>query len=257
MAKLHETCGGTITKFCLEHYRSYNAILKRKGRKQPKRTVDKRLALNTMRVQAHASEWRNVYENRDPLVKRIAAALLTFRDSRSPSKYTIIENVIDSFTPSTLTHGGKAELISFEGAPPSTTRTQRVINNGQVILGAVLNAFKLVFPGCSEVAVKLLQSLSGDQEQLTHTDFDYSSIHSRVRSLKAFHYSALVGIETGSFLLIGVEREIVKVPLHGMLFWRGDCPHAGGGYVNKNCRIFVSISCSLCPVTSSVYIVNK
>ena len=81
MAKLHETCGWTVTKFCLEHYRSYNAILKRKGRKQPKRTVDKRLASNTMRVQAHASEWRNVYENRDPLVKRIAAALLSFRDS--------------------------------------------------------------------------------------------------------------------------------------------------------------------------------
>lgn len=256
LAELHETCGGTVTKFCLEHYRSYNAILKRKAGKQPKRTDEERLALNTMRVQAHASEWRNVYQCQDPIVKRIAAALLSFRDSRSPSKYTIIENVLNCFTPSSLTYGGEAEVISFAGTPLSTTRTQRLINNSQDILGSVLNAFKLVFPGCTEVVVKLLQSLSGDKEQVTHTDFDYNSLHSRVRSLKAFHYSALIGIEPDSFLLMGTERQIVRVPLLGMLFWRGDCPHAGGGYVKKNRRIFVSISCSLCPMTLSVYIVK-
>ena len=247
---------GTLSKFCLKHYRAYHVNDKRKRGCQPKLSDVLRLAFNAKRVKSLADDWNNVNMQMDPLVKRVARDLLTFRNKRSPSEYIIIKDVIGPINHSVFSFDGDAEVISFAGTPSSTSRSQRVITNGQDIIGPILKAMMIVFPGCSNVAVKLLESSPGDKAQETHTDYDYNALNKRVRSLKAFHYSALVAFEPGSVLLMGTRREVVKIPLNAMIFWRGNCPHAGGAYKTKNRRIFVSISSSLCPLTSAVYIVK-
>ena len=230
--------------------------MKRKRRIQTKLTDEKRLAFNAMRVAGHADELRKVHIVEDSLVKRIALDLMRFRDKRAPSEYIIIQDVINSTNLPEIKFQEKAEVISFAGTPEVKTRTQRLISNSSEIIQKLLTAFELIFPGCLNVTVKLLHSFPGDTEQVTHTDFNYNSIIKRVRSLKAFHYSALVAIQLDSILLMGVRREVINIPLNGMIFWRGNCPHAGGGYQISNSRIFISISSAFCPLSSDVYIIK-
>ena len=45
----------------------------------------------------------------------------------------------------------KAEIVSFADTPISRTRSQHVVSNGPAILGCVLDAFKMAFPGCCDV----------------------------------------------------------------------------------------------------------
>ena len=55
-----------------------------------------------------------------------------------------------------LRFDGKAEIIGFVDTPVSRTRSQRVVNNGPAIIGCVLDAFKLVFPGCCDVSTSAI-----------------------------------------------------------------------------------------------------
>lgn len=253
---LHVTHAGTTVALCLQHYREYNAAQKRKVISKQHVSVDKRVASNLLRVKAHATNWKQVYLIQDIAIRRIAIPLLAFRDRKGLKDYVILRDVIGDTRLSSIRLQGLPEVISFDDNAASTTRSQQNITNSGRIVGKVLDAFKNIFPGCSNVAVKLLVSSSGDEEQLTHTDFNYESINRRVRSYKDFHYSALVAIEEGSHLLVGKNREKVDIPMNGMIFWRGSCPHAGGGYSSVNRRIFISISSVYCPVDMSVYIVK-
>lgn len=219
-------------------------------------TVDKRVANNESRLEVCREESRKISEINCDKIQNVALQLRKFRDCRRKSEYVIIENVIDSFNLKSLCFDGKAENISFAGTFATTTRNQRVISNGQTVLMDILEVFRIIFPGCSDVAVKLLHSLPGDKAQVTHTDFDYNSIGQRLRSLKAFHYSALVAFEKGSTILMGVRNEEIKIPINGMIFWRGSTPHAGAAYVESNKRIFISIASPLYPVSPEVYIVK-
>ena len=76
------------------------------------------------------------------------------------------------------------------------------------------------------------------------------------RSLKAFCYLALAAYEHGSILPIGVRREVIRISLKAVIFWRGNCPHAGSVYKMTSSRVFISIPSSLCSLTSAVYIVQ-
>jgi hypothetical protein len=171
-------------------------------------------------------------------------------------KFKIVENVIDSTSLPKLCFTEEAEIISFEGVEPSSSRTQRTISNGEALLPRIYDAFRMIFPGCTEISVRLVTSKASDKAQEVHTDYNIDALGSRVHSLKAFHYSALVAIQEDTILLVGKEKTIVGIPLNGMIIWRGDMPHAGGGYVKRHKRIFISISSIYCPVTSSVYLVK-
>lgn len=250
----HVTKSGKTVYLCLEHYRAYNASLKAKGRNVPKVSSDRRESQNALRVKAHSIHWQDVLAIQNMEVQKIASALLTFRNKRVLKSYIILQDVIRPTNLGRIKLKGLPEIISFDGVIASSTRSQQNISNGAAIIGNVLDAFKIIFPGCKTIAVKLLVSEPGDKEQQVHTDFNYNSINLRVRDLKDFHYSALVAIEHGSHLLVGVNKERVDIPINGMIFWRGDCFHAGGGYSSINRRIFISISSFLCPVSDTVYL---
>ena len=252
----HETKAGAVKKLCFIHYCLYNASQKRKAKPQAKISDEKRLANNAFRVKAHADEWRKIFQIVDPEIKLIATALLRFRDNKRVKNYLIVNDVINSLTIPKITYDGIAENINFGSSKELTKRTQRNTKNASAVIGKVIDAMKLVFPGCTRTNVKMLHSSAHDIAQDTHTDYNYGAILERVRSFKDYHYSAIIAIEEGSHLLVGKERVKIVIPKNSMLFWRGDLPHAGGGYEKPNKRIFVSISSRLCPVSDSVYLVK-
>jgi hypothetical protein len=86
---------------------------------------------------------------------------------------------------------------------------------------------------------------------VTHSDFVQARSTS-VRTLSHFHYSATISLEDNTQLLVGKFR----IPLHAMLFFRGDMPHAGAGYPLRNSRLFFSASSDTFPVTDDLYLVK-
>ena len=92
----------------------------------------------------------------------------------------------------------------------------------------------IVFPGCDNVTCKLLRSRPGDPEQPTHTDY---SRDRKVSRLNAFNYSAIIAIQQNTYILVGKTRTRIDLPIRSMICFRGDMPHAGGGYQEDHCRI--------------------
>jgi hypothetical protein len=90
---------------------------------------------------------------------------------------------------------------------------------------------------------------------VTHSDFVQARSTS-VRTLSHFHCSATISLEYNTQLLVGKFRIPVCIPLHAMLFFRGDMPHAGAGYPLGNSRLFLSASSNTFPVTYDVYLVK-
>ena len=171
--------------------------------------------------------------------------------------YVIVPNVIiDVVKMKSLIFQGQEEPITFSliGDSPSK-RSMQTIKNPESFLLNVLSAIKIVFAKCNTIVVKLLRSLPGDLEQLTHVDFDTKNAHS-VKDFSEFNYSGIISIESDTKLLVSQSRKSVDIPLHSMLFFRGDMPHAGAGYSKKNKRLFLSVSSDKFPVTENVFIVN-
>lgn len=131
----------------------------------------------------------------------------------------------------------------------------RTIRDPESFLPDVLRAVKIVFAKCDIIVAKLLISTDGDEEQLTHLDFEREETN-YVTMLSEFHYSAIISIEENTRLLVGESRKSVDIPLYSMLLFRGDMPHAGAGYSKKNQRLFLSVSSNKFPVTDDVFLVN-
>ena len=106
----------------------------------------------------------------------------------------------------------------------------QTVRNPRAILANVLSAIRKIFPECSKIIVKMLTSKAGDTAQAIHTDFVSNALLPIKLELKSFHYSAIISFEPNTRLLIGSNRDEFQIPLHSMLFFRGDMLHAGAGY---------------------------
>ena len=188
----------------------------------------------------------------DEMVKRIATKLDTIKDTQ---RYVIIPNVIsDKFTVDDLVRHGEIEPINFTDATALHTRTMQAVQNAPEFMSATLEALQTVFPECTELAVKVLRSESGDPAQLTHRDFAPTHNTKLMQNLKGFHYSAIVSLQNSTNLLVGPERELINIPRASMLLFRGDMYHAGASYNELNERLFISISSHAFPSSENVYL---
>ena len=90
---------------------------------------------------------------------------------KSDQEYVVIENIIeDTLDLLDVVTEGEIEPITFsEEAGPSLRTTQKV-SNDRVIIGNVLEAIEIVFPGCKTIGVKLIRSEKGNLVQKLHTD---------------------------------------------------------------------------------------
>jgi hypothetical protein len=68
--------------------------------------------------------------------------------------------------------------------------------------------------------------------------------------------SVIIALQDEIHLLTGTERKRQNVPLNSIMIFRGDFPHAGGGYTVYNTRIFIPVSSVFYPSSDSVYFVN-
>jgi hypothetical protein len=138
-----------------------------------------------------------------------------------------------------LVFQGPQELITFSDMGGPYKRSMQTIRNPENVLFDVLSAIRIVFVMFNVIVVKLLRSELGDTEQLTHVDFDVENANN-VEDLSEFNYSAIISIQPNTKLLVGKSRKSVDIPLHSMLFFRADMPHAGAGYSEQNNRLFLS-----------------
>jgi hypothetical protein len=75
----------------------------------------------------------------------------------------------------------------------------------------------------------------------------------RIANLQEFHYlAAVISIEENPRSLVGKSRSSVDIPLHWIIFFRGDMLHAGAGYITHNARLFLSVSSRPFPATNDV-----
>ena len=161
-----------------------------------------------------------------------------------------MDNVIsETIDPTAIKLKGKVEPITICKEPPYK-RTMQRLKKPEDILCDVLEAIKIAFSECYHIVVKLLKSEQGDTQQISHTD--YVPQFNSLRSLSHFHYSAIMNIEENTKLIVG-ESEVVKIPLHSMLFFRGDMVHAGAEYEFCNTRLFFSASSDSFPATDDVF----
>lgn len=250
----HVTKNGQIVGLCLFHYKGYNSMMRSRDQEEidPAQMEINQALKNQSKKRRREVDKHTVDEIIDGETRRIAKKLMTFRKRSRP--YVIVKDVIENIDVESIKLEGLFETIIFSNNA-SLKRMMCDISDVSCA-GNVLNALKVVFPGCNEVKVKLIRSYAGDIPQLTHTDFDTKLITNRVHDLKHFHYSAIIAIEDGTHLLTGIDSKRVDIPKNSMMLFRGDFPHAGGGYAKTNSRIFISISCPLAPLDSSVYIVT-
>lgn len=192
----------------------------------------------------------NLISTEDLEVRRIAEVLDKIFKKEA---YVIVPNVIKHLTLRDIRTTGPKEPINFGGKSPSKRSMQRV-SNPQNYLSNVMEAMRVVFPGCDKLVVKLLQSEAGDLAQDTHTDFRPDATTKPMKNLSAFHYSALISFQKNTRLLCHMSRTEIDIPLHSMMFFRGDFPHAGAAYRQKHCRLFISLSSASFPLTEDVVI---
>lgn len=128
----------------------------------------------------------------------------------------------------------------------------QTVQNAKDLIPEVSEALRVVFPDCTEIAVKVIRSESDDTPQLTHNDFAPTLHTKKIQNLKGFHYSAIIGLQNGTHLLVGEENKSIHIPRSSMMFFRGDMDHAGAGYNELNERLFISISSHAFPASEDV-----
>lgn len=254
-AERHTTSGGNVASLCTLHYKR-----SRSKRPKAKRSEDK-----------DKQEVKRAKDARDKAKSRqqIQDAITAIEDPRKKElcqqmarmktegiRHLIISDIVNEIEARGIRRTGPKDPINFTDPSARVTRHMQLVSKPHIYIPHVLDALKFTFPGCTTVLVKLLTSTNNDPPQLTHTDFDLRHIHDRVSSLKHFHYSAIIALEPHTHILIGEERVRIDIPVNAMLLFRGDLPHAGGGYAEANARLFISLSSSFYPLSSAVYIVK-
>lgn len=186
----------------------------------------------------------------EPSVKNIATILDTMLDGHD---YVLVPNAVSNkVRESMIKLTGEVLPINFN-ANQTSKRSMQAVENPDYCISDILKSIRIVFEGCTAIIVKLLKSKAGDPEQATHTDFCLTEATPSSKRLREFHYSGVISIMDNTKLLIGESRDVVDIPLHSMIFFRGDLQHAGAGYPARNSRIFVSASSKPFPATEDVF----
>lgn len=191
----------------------------------------------------------------DKMVRAIAKALDLMKDKH---KYVIVHDVVEDWVVrSVIKLEGKKEPITFSDPLAEThLRSMQEVDSPERYVPQLFSAFKLAFPLCKTRKLKLLTSEAGDVAQMTHTDYVPPVSEVSIDDMREFHYSAVIAIEDNTRLLVGIRRKITDIPLHVMIFFRGDMLHAGAGYSIANSRLFFSISSPPFPATMDVFLHN-
>ena len=185
---------------------------------------------------------------------RIALLLSQLKERKK--LFVLVSNVLPNFNVKTLKLTKKVDPITFTDETAPTTRTMTAIMNPVSCFSNVLSAMNQVFPGCTNFKYKLIKSFANDPPQLLHTDFDTQLIFKKIINLDSFHYSAIIALQPNAHLFIGKERVRMDIPVGDMIVFRGDMPHAGGGYETPNARIFISLSSDSYPLSNDVYLLK-
>lgn len=251
----HVTKGGNVHKFCTFHVMKTTALSKRVTKVL---SHEESIAVREkarLKMVLHRARKKKVLEDIvDPEVQIIATQMSKLKERQLG--FIIIDKVIENLDPNTIKLMGFSEPIDFTDSKAPVLRTMQEVDTPSDYIANVLKAIDIVFPGCQNQCVKMIKSLPNDLPQLTHTDFDVSLINNRVSTLSAFHYSVIITLQDETHLLIGTERVRQNIPVNSMIMFRGDLPHAGGGYAADNSRIFISVSSEFYPQSSSVFFVN-
>ena len=256
--------GGKLRSMCPKHFAASNLAgkVKKESEKIASFTPEqlevykkKKTEESLKRIQKSVDKRRaqlNSIENLE--VQRIAQVLDRIK---SKERYVIVPDVIYPLTLKDIKTTGPIQPITFGSTRPYK-RTMQIVSNPEDYLSNVIKALRVVFSGCDKLVVKLLKSEAGDLAQTTHTDLASDMKNRPITDLSAFHYSALISFQK---LLCHEELTEVDIPLYSMLLYRGDFPHAGAAYSKKNCRLFISLSSELHPMTDDILlhlqIVNK
>jgi hypothetical protein len=258
----HKTDGGRVTSKCKKHLnqaakKSRKKLIRKIEFTSPrdaliaKATENSEAKKRTQRSRAGRQDAIETIQNDN--VRRIATILNRMKDSR---KYVMVANAVAStLKPEDFKLTGVAEPITFSNTLPPFLRTMQALEDPSVHLSDVLEAINSVFGGCCNIKAKLLNSKAGDTAQKNHTD-NVPDKTAPLKTLSSFHYSALISLEENTTLLVGKGRKTVSIPLHSMIFFRGDMTHAGAGYTEENSRLFISVSSAAFPATEDVSLVN-
>jgi hypothetical protein len=185
---------------------------------------------------------------------RIALVMSKLKERKT--QFVLVSKVLQNFNVKTLRLARTVDPITFTDETAPVTRTMAAILNPVACFHNVLSAMNQVFPGCTHFKYKLIKSLANDPPQLLHTDFDTHLIFKKIINLDSFHYSAIIALQPHAHLFVGKERVRVDIPVGDMIVFRGDMPHAGGGYEIPNARIFISLSSDTYPLSNAVYLVK-
>lgn len=154
----------------------------------------------------------------DANIKRIAVHLDQIKDNK---KCVVVPHIISNATvPDNVKFVGKAKQITFSNEGVPSKRAMQLVKNPKKIL-------------------------SGSVPRGIETPLLY---------LSAFHYSAVISVEETTRLLLGKALEGILIPLHSMIFFRGDIMHAGAAYSVSNRRLFLSSSLKSFPTSEDVLI---
>ena len=252
--------GGKLRSMCPKHFAASNLAgkVKKESEKIASFTPEqlevykkKKTEESLKRIQISVDKRRvELMSIVNPEVQRIAQVLDRIK---SKERYVIVPDVIKHLTLRDIKTTGPIKPITF-GTTRPYKRTMQNVSNPEDYLSNVMEALRIVFSGCDKLVVKLLRSEAGDLAQTTHTDLVSDMMTRPITDLSAFHSSALISFQANTRLLCHEANTEVDIPLHSMLLFRGDFPHAGAAYSKKHCRLFISLSCEAYPMTEDVLI---
>lgn len=218
----------TIPLHCDKHHTNANRKNKLKSEKKAIMMINDAHENYKVRLNSQSRDRNRAYRNRrreslhkivDAKVKAIASRLDTIKDGQH---YVIIPNVVSNLlTVDDIVREGDIKPIDFTSATGPVTRTMQAVQNAKDLIPEVLEALRVVFPDCTEIVVKVIRSESDDTPQLTHNDFAPTLHTKRIQNLKGFHYSAIIGLQNGTHLLVGEENKSIHIPRSSMMFLEG------------------------------------
>lgn len=256
-ATCHKTSSGRVQAKCRKHLAAENKNSRQKalGKLGKQEAVLLKLEAKNRsceRMRKYRKDRKTTLNGiANPRVKRIAGYLDQLKDNK---EYVIVPEVLST---GHIKGKLKSQPITFSGTEPPYTRSMQQVNkDGEVVVQDILDAIKIIFPSSPNILVKILRSKAGDPAQLTHTDYVSHETYTPLHNLKQFHYSAVISIQADTRLLIGVSRKEIDIPLHSMIFFRGDMFHAGAAYSTSHSRLFVSVSSVSFPATENVNVLK-
>ena len=137
----------------------------------------------------------------DEKVKEISKKMDIIKNSKP---YVIVPNVInDTLTIKDILRKGNEEPINFSGEKCPFKRTMQTVGNAEEFMPEIFESLRRIFPGCTELVVKVITSAIGDTAQSTHHDFAATEYTKRMQNLARFQFSAIISVQDGTTILVG------------------------------------------------------